>query len=351
MKSNFIKKILLLSLCLIINVSLLVGCDNSNKKEINIFNWTEYIPQNVLDDFEKEYGIKVNYSNYSSNDELLAKLKSSSEGTYDVIVPSDYMMEIMSKSGLIQELDKSKFTNFKNLDEAALNQDFDKDNSYSVPFLAGGVAIAINTDIVKEDIKSYKDLLNSKYKESIVLLDEQRAVIGMALKATNHSMNDYSDESLNDAKEYLMKLKPNIKAFDSDSPKTALITGEAGIGVIWNAEISLAMSEKDNIKVVYPQEGIYLNMDNFAIPKGAKNIDSAYLFIDYMLRPEVITKVSEAYPYRVINKAAYDILSDSYKNNKASNIPKEEIVKGEYIKDIGENTSKFDKLWSEFKGE
>ena len=352
MKRKGIKRIIALGLCIITTASIMMQCGSKeSKKVINVFNWTEYIPQSVLDDFEDEYGIKVNYSNYSSNDELLAKIKSSSEGTYDIAVPSDYMVTIMSKSGLLEELDLSKLSNFKNIDEFALNQSFDEGNKYSVPFVAGGSIIAINTDIVKEEINSYEDLLNSKYKDSIVLLDEQRAVIGMALKATGHSMNDTSDESLADAKKFLSELKPNIKSFDSDSPKTALITGEVGIGVVWNAEVALAMSEKENIKVVYPKEGIYLYMDNFVIPKGAKNEDAAYLFIDYILRPEVIAKISAEYPYKVINKAAYDILPESYINNKASNIPTEEMEKGEYIEDIGDNTAKFDKLWSEFKGE
>jgi len=332
----------------------LVGCKGSSststdKQELNVFNWTEYIPDAVIAKFEDETGIKVNYSTYSSNEECLAKVESSSEGTYDIVVPSDYMISIMKQKGLLEELNKGNITNFSNLNDTYLNKEFDEGNKYSMPFDAGAAVLAVNTDVVKDSITSYKDLLNSKYANSLVVLDDQRALIGLALKALGYSLNEVSDAKLAEAKAYLEKLKPNIKAYDSDSPKTSLISGETSIGFIWNAECALAMAEKPSIKPVYPKEGMYLFIDSFAVPKGAKNKENAEKFINFMLRPEISKMVTDVFPYKNVNKAAYDSLSESYKNNGASNVPDSEMAKGEFVKDVGDATSKFDKLWSEIK--
>ena len=352
-----LKKIICFTVIGILSLTTLLGCGSSSsgsgkieeKKELNVFNWTEYIPENVVQEFEKEYGIKVNYSTFSSNEECLAKLQSSAEGTYDVVVPSDYMVSIMAQKGLLEKLDKDKLTNFGNVNKVYLDKDFDKGNEYSVPFDTAAGIIAINTDVVKEDIKSYKDLLNPKYINSMVVLDDQRALIGIALKALGYSLNETDDAKLAEAKAFLEKLKPNIKLYDSDSPKSALINGEASIGFTWNAEAALAMAENKNIKVIYPQEGMFMTIDNFAIPKGAKNKETAELFINFILRPEVNKEIVEAFPYKSVNKAAADLLPDSYKNNPASNIPDSEMAKGESVKDLGEATAKFDKIWSEIK--
>ncbi len=352
MINKTIKKIISITIIGVISLTAMTGCGSGKSKEkgeLNVFNWTEYIPESVVKQFESEYGIKVNYSTYSSNEECLAKLQSSAQGTYDLVVPSDYMVSIMKKKGLLEKLDKDKITNFHNVNDVYLNRDFDKGNEYSVPFDTGAALIAVNTNVVKEDIKSYKDLLNPKYKNSMVVLDDQRILIGIALKALGYSLNETDDAKLAQAKAYLEKLKPNIKLYDSDSPKSSLISGEASIGLTWNAEAALAMNQNKNIKVVYPQEGMYIFIDNFAIPKGAKNKEAAELFINFILRPEINKKIVEAFPYKSVNKAAEDSLPDSYKNNPASNIPDKEMIKGESVKDVGAATAKFDKIWSEIK--
>ena len=351
MKKISLKKILSVVLAGALVSTSLIGCGGSDAEngELNVYNWTEYIPESVINDFEDEYGIKVNYSTYSSNEECLAKVQSSAEGTYDVIVPSDYMITIMKAKGMLEELNKYNIPNLSNINETYLNQEFDEGNVYSVPFTGGAAVIAVNTDTVSKKITSYKDLLDSEFKDSLVLLDDQRAVIGMALKALGYSLNEVDDKKLAEAKAYLEELKPNIKLYDSDSPKSSLITGETKAGLIWNAECALAMEENDAIEVVYPEEGMYLFLDNFAIPKGAKNKENAEKFINYILEPEVSKKITEEYPYKNVNAAAYDSLPDDYKNNPASNVPDEEMAKGEYVKEVGDATAKFDKIWSEIK--
>lgn len=328
-------KIVLLTLLML----LLCGCSSQNYQgTINVLNWSSYIPNEVIDDFEKEYNIKVNYNTYSSNEELLAKITSSREGTYDLIFPSDYMVELMKNKDLLLPLDKSKISNINNINPIFLNQPFDSENEYSLPFLAASIVIAVNRDNVKENINSYNDLLNPKYKNNIVLIDDQRIIIGLSLIAQNYNMNDTNTLHLKEGKNWLLQLKDNIKAYDSDSPKTFLITNEVDMGIMWDAEAKLAHEENPNIEIIYPIEGHALSLDNYVLLKGSKNIENAYLFINYLLRNDVNKKIIEEYPY----------ISTLSVNNMDNNL--EYIVnKGIYVQNIGDKINLYDKIWAEIK--
>lgn len=339
-------KILLLILLLFITT----GCNNKkNINELNVLNWSSYIPDSVIHAFEDETGINVNYGTYSSNEECLAKVQSSKEGTFDLIFPSDYMVSLLISKDMIQKLDKSKISNISNLKDNYLNLEYDPNNDYSIPFLAATTVIAYNSKNIKDNITSYNDLLNSKYHNNIVILDDQRIVIGMALQALNYDMNETDKDKLEEAKEWLLKLKKNVKAFDSDSPKTFLISNEVDIGVMWNAEAAIAIDENPDIKVVYPEEGFNISIDNYVVLKGAKNVDNAYKFIDYILRPEVMKEIIESYPYNNVNKETELILDDSYLNNIAANTPSEYLARAKFVKNIGKYILEYDKLWAEIK--
>lgn len=327
----------------------LTGCSSNDENELNVLNWSSYIPDSVIRDFEEEYEIDVNYSTYSSNEELLAKVSSAKEGTYDLIFPSDYMVEVMIERGMLEPLDKTKLTNIGNIKEEYLNQSYDRLNFYSLPFFAATALIAYNTEMIDEEITSYNDLLNPAYKGEIVLLDDQRIIIGASLMALGYDMNETSDEALEKAKQWLLKLTDNVKLFDSDSPKSFLITKEVSIGLIWNAEAAIAMKENPNIKVVYPEEGFNLSVDNYAILKGAKNADNAYLFIDYLLEEDVMKKVIESYPYCNVNKKTNQILDNTYLSNEASNISTYNFNRATLVKNIGTSIKKYDKIWAEIK--
>ena len=258
------KKILFIILVLF----LVTGCSKVDNS-INVLNWSSYIPDEVIMDFERNTGIKVNYSTYSSNEELLAKIASAKEGTYDLIFPSDYMIEIMSQKGMLEYIDKSKIINYRNLNEKYLSLEFDRYNNFSIPFLAASTVISVNRGNIKDTITSYNDLLNPKYKNEIVLIDDQRIIIGMALLANGFDMNSTDLNQLKIAEDWLKRLYINVKAFDSDSPKNFLITKEANIAVLWNAEGALASIENRSIQNIFPKEGVALSIDNFAIPKGS----------------------------------------------------------------------------------
>ena len=337
------KKIIIVLLILICT-----GCSNT-KEEINVLNWSSYIPDSVIKSFQKETGIKVNYSTYSSNEELLAKISGAKEGTYDLIFPSDYMVEIMKDRDMLEMMDLSKLQNYRNINPNYLNLDYDKGNVYTVPFVAATVLIAVNRDEVTDTITSYNDLLNPKYENEIVLIDDQRIIIGLALLANGYDMNSVNENELEVAKEWLLKLKPNIKAYDSDSPKNFLITNEASIGVLWNAEAALAKDENPNIETIFPDEGFALSIDNMAIPASAKNKDLVYTFIDYILRPDVMKEIIDAYPYKNVNNMTNNLLGSNYLNNSAANIPDSVIGEGKFVENIGESVKLYDKLWAEIK--
>lgn len=333
------KKFSLLVLLLICSL-LLTGCTSKNNKQVvNVLNWSSYIPDEVIKDFEKETGIKVNYGTYSSNEELLAKLSSSKDGTYDVVFPSDYMVELMINKNMLSKLDTSRLTNYKNIDKVFLKQSYDKNNSYSLPFLLATSVIAYNSANVN-DIYDYRDLAREDYKNDIVLLDDERITIGAFLQALGYDINDYNDNHLEEAYQFYNSFKDNIKAFDSDSPKSFLITNETNIGVLWNAEAILARDQNPNIIIVYPNSGYALSMDNYVITKGATNVDNAYKFIDYLLRDEVCQKIIDDYPYISTNKNT---------SNYSDEELKEILENGSYIKNVGENIKKFDRLWAKMK--
>lgn len=326
---------------IILLVLILTGCSSNSKRngELNVLNWSSYIPDSVIHKFEEEYDIKVNYGTYSSNEELLAKISSSKVGTYDVIFPSDYMVSLMRDKGLIQKLDKNKLYNLNNFNTIFLNQEYDKNNEYSLPFLTTIVVITVNRDKIKDNITSYNDLLNNKYDNNVVLLDDQRIIIGMGLLANNNDMNAIDDKDLSKAKEWLLDLKKNVKAYDSDSPKTFLITNEVDIGVMWNAEAEIAKEENPNIEIIYPSEGHAISTDNYCIVKGAKNIDNAYLFIDYLMRNYVAKEIVSEYPYiSPLNiEQQSKVLTEDIFNN------------GYYVKNIDKNIQKYDKIWADIK--
>ena len=339
------KRMVILFLLLI----LLCGCNKKDEKNLNVLNWSSYIPDEVIRNFEKETGIKVNYSTYSSNEELLAKVSSAKKGTYDLIFPSDYMIEIMKNRELLERIDKTKLSNYRNLNEKYLGLPFDENNDYSLPFLYATVVIAVNKEYIKDEIKSYNDLLNSKYKNDIVLIDDQRMIIGMSLLANGYDMNSINKKELKTAQNWLEKLKPNIKAYDSDSPKNFLITGEAYIGCIWDAEAKLAKQENSNIEIIKPKEGIGISLDNYAIPKGAKHISEAYKFINYILDKDVTHKILEGYPYNSVNIATdLEYQNDEMYSSKYIGIDYDS-GKQFFVENIGGSIKDYDKIWAEIK--
>jgi spermidine/putrescine-binding protein len=318
--------------------------------------WTEYIPQQTVDCFEQVYGVTVNHSEYSSNEELYAKLNAGG-ANYDLVLPTDYIIAPMVRQGLLQELDKSRLPVMANLDPNYLDQPFDPGNQYTIPYQAGTDALVYNGDAVETPPASFADLWRPEYAGHIVLLDDSRAIIGATLLTLGYDPNSTDPAQLQQAKEKLAELAPNVKLFDSDSPKTALIAGDADLGITWTAEALLAQRENPAIQFVYPTEGAILWQDNYAIPADAAHVDAAYAWLNYTLQGDVFWKMLEEFPYINPNMAALEFartdhpeLYNAYMESNITNVPADAIAAGHRIEDVGEALPLYDQVWTEVKG-
>ena len=350
------KKMLVVFMAVAMAAGALTGCGSgqgestADNGELNVFVWTEYVPDSVFDKFEEETGIKVNVMTYSSNEDMLSKVKSESEGTYDVVLPSDDMIQLMIQQDMLEELDQDALTNLSNIGEAYLDPSYNPGNVYSVPYQGGVAAIAVNTSMIDKEITSYDDLFDPSLAGELVVLDDYRAVIGMTARSMGYSMNETDPDKLAEIQEKLLTLKNNIKLYDSDSPKSALISGDCAAGMIWSAEIALSMEENPDIQVVFPEEGPYVFMDNWAILKGCKNYEGAMQFINFMLEPETAQMVSEEFPYLCPNEAAVEAMGTDYSENQAKNPPADVIASGEYVENLDNDTLEiYNDMWTKLK--
>ena len=331
--------------------ALLVGCGKAPEvPKLSVFCWSEYIPQSVIDQFSKETGIQVSVENYASNEEMLAKLMAGG-GEYDIIQPSEYVVEALIAQKLLHPIDKTKIPNLSNIAPQFLKMGFDPDNSFSVPFMAGTVGIVVNTDLIKDDIKSFADVFKPENAGKIVVLDDAREITAWALLSQGLPINDMSDANLEKVKPLLANWIPLVKVFDSDSPKTALLNGDVSIGIVWGGEGAILLQSDPKFRWIIPAEGTHLFIDSLAIPKTAKNVNNAEAFMNFILRTDISKQISDAFPYTNPNLAARKILTEEQIKNKASFPSDEEITKMQVFRDIGIQGSKVDELITSLKAQ
>lgn len=315
-------------------------------KELNLYAWSEYIPQSVLDGFTKETGIKVNYETFASGEEMLAKLLAG--GTrYDLIQPPDYIAEALIKNKLLVPLDYKKLPNFKNILPEFTKMPHDPEQKFTIPYMAGTVGIVVNTEKIKEPVKGYKDLFSGKYKDRIVVLDDGRELVVAALYTLGIGLNDITPANLEKARPILSGWFKQIKLYDSDSPKTALLNGDVDIGLVWGGEGAILWNENKKFQYLLPAEGAHLFVDILAIPKRAKNVDAAHKFLDYILRPEVSAEISGEFPYTNPNGEARKLLTPEQLGNPAS-YPKTER-KLDTFRHLGDSGALIDELVTDLK--
>lgn len=313
---------------------------------LNLYCWSEYVPQDVIDGFTKETGIKVNVENYASNEEMLAKLLAG--GKYDLIQPSEYTIEALTKIGKLEELNLANIPNIKNIDPKYLRMPHDPEGKFTVPWMVGSVGIVVNTAKIKDPIKGYQDVFSGKYKKRIVVLNDAREIVSWALNSQGLPINEITSENLEKAKPVLKAWLPQVKVYDSDSPKTALLNGDVDLGIVWSGEAAILYKKNKKFSYVLPAEGAHQFIDSLAIPKGAPNKENAEKFINYILRPEVSVKVSKEFPYTNPNAEARKLLTKAEQENPASYPPGE--PKLETFKDIGQAAKDIDKLVTDLKG-
>src|SRR5690606_1897099 len=320
----------------------------SAQQVLNIYNWSDYIDPSVIADFEKEYGIRVIYNVFSNNEELHARLRAGATG-YDVIFPSDYMVEVLIEEELLQPIPHEAIPNLAHIDERFLDLPFDPGNRYSVPYLWGSTGIGVNTRYVKEPVTSWAILWDPKYRGRISMLNDPREVFGVALKRLGKSINTKDLADFEAAKELLVQQKPLVLTYDSDNVEHLLASGEVWLAHGYSGDVLMAADEDPAIVYVVPEEGGVLWMDTMAIPKGARNVEGALKFINFMLRPDISARNSEAVRYPSPNKAARDYTSPEILNNPMIYPPQEVMDNMEWLEDLGELAPAVDRLWTEVK--
>jgi spermidine/putrescine transport system substrate-binding protein len=308
------------------------------------------MPQSVIKAFEKEMGIRVRYSTYDSNEAMYAKVKTDRSSSYDILVPSTYFVNKMAKEGMLATIDVSKLSNYKNLDEGLLHQPFDPDNKYSVPYLWGSTGISFNARTLGEGaITKWEDLWDEKYKRSLLLTDDLREVFGMTLKTLGYSANSQNPQEIEKAYEKLRLLMPNVKVYNSESPKEVYLSQEVVAGMNFNGENYMANLESPDIHYVYPKEGILLWMDSLVIPANAKNVENAHKFIDFLLRPEIAREISEEVGYASPNLAAIELLEEEVRTNRIIYPTKEDLKNSEFQVDLGDALGLYESYWERLK--
>lgn len=319
-------------------------------QKVVIYNWTEYIPAAVLEQFTKETGIEIEYATYESNEAMYAKIKLMEGKGYDIAVPSTFYVEKMRKEGLIQPIKKDLLSNYGNLDANMMNKPYDPNNDFSVPYLWGATSIAINNqDVDASKITKWADLWKPEYKGTLMIMDDVRDNFYVGLRVAGFQNNSTNEEEIKAAYEKLKALWPSIKVINSDSPKTPLIQGNVSIGAIWNGEAYMAQHEMEDLQFVYPEEGAVLWVDSFVIPKGAVNVGNAHKFIDFMLRAESAKAAIEELGYAAPNTAGIALLDEDLRTNKTVFPSAEDIAKGSFHQDLGDTVLVYEKYWELLK--
>jgi len=317
---------------------------------LNVYNWSGYISDEVLDQFQKETGIHVNYTTYNSNETLYAKLKADPNAGYDIVVPSTYFIDRMRKQDMIRKIDKSKIPNFKNLNPVLLNKPYDPHNDYSVPYFWSATGIAVNTDYYPlQSVASWNDFWREKYRDQLLLLDDIREVFSIALISLGYSANDTNPNHIREAYLKLKKLSANVKLFNDEAAASIYIDEDALIGMGWSGDIFMANRENPSVQFVYPKEGYVLSLDSMAIPKGAKHIENAYKFINFILRPDIAMKISIATGYASPNLAAIKLMPKELISNRIAYPDAATLARGQVQTDVGDASSVYEKYWEMLK--
>ncbi|MGD2271870.1 MAG: spermidine/putrescine ABC transporter substrate-binding protein [Desulfobacterales bacterium] len=317
-------------------------------KQLNIYNWSDYIAEDTIPNFEKEFGVKVNYDTYEDNEAMLAKLQSGATG-YDIVVPTGYMIEIMLKQGLLAPIDHEIIPNLKGVSETLQDPPYDRGRKHTVPWQWGTTGFAYNSKKVSGKVDSWKLLWDPQYEGKITLLDDMRSAISVALKYRGYSLNSTSKSELMEAKRMLMEQKPLLKAYISAPVKSLLISGEVWLSQLWVGDTLMAKDENNDIEYCIPKEGCEIWDDNLAIPKSAPHKYTAQVWMNYCLRPEVSAGVSNFVHYATPVEAAKKLIDKSDLNNPGIYPPPEVMQRLEFQKDVGEATRLYDQIWTELK--
>jgi len=331
-------------------------CGDTSKlaDTIYLYTWVEYIDPEIKTMFQEECGVEVIETNFDSNETLLATLQAGG-ADYDIIVPSDYMVQIMIDEGMLMELDYNVITNIKNMEPLNVNQYFDPDQKYTVPWFWGTSGFAVDTNVVTDYTDSWRMMFdpNSPYCGQMSMLDDQRETLGAALMYLGYSINDTDPAHLEEAKNLLIEQSKCVKAYDSQTNDDLIISGETVLAHIWTGDAILAglpdTGGREGIVYVIPQEGCTIWQDNMAIPNNAPNPYTAMVFMNYTQIPEIAAQNAEWVGYGSPNAAAKDFIDPDILADEGIYPPPDVEARLQWIEDVGPALELYDRIWTEFK--
>lgn len=353
MKKSIITVLFLTSLLAFV----LSGCGNSSSGkngEVIVYNWGEYIDPETITLFEKETGIKVVYDEYETNEIMYPKVEAGATA-YDVLCPSDYMIQKLIENDLLQEIDFDHIPNVKNIGQQYFDssKEFDPENKYSIPYCFGTVGILYNKTMVTEPVDSWSILWDEQYADNILMQDSVRDAFMVALKLKGYSMNTLDETELNEAKQLLINQKPLVQAYVVDQVRDKMIGDEAAIGVIYSGEAIYTQRENENLEYVIPKEGTNVWIDSWVIPKNAPNKENAEKFIDFMCRDDIALMNFEYITYSTPNDAARELIEDEDIKNSPIAFP--DLSKYNHLETFhylgSEGDALYNELWKEVKAE
>ena len=360
------KKLVSLIVAILAMVAILFGVKNmlqakesteevetsSEQQQLFLFNWGNYIDPELIKEFEAETGIQVVYETFDSNDAMEAKLKQG--GTrYDIVFPSESSITKLVNQNLLQKLDHSKIKGLENISPFLLNSPVDKGNQYTVPYFWGTVGIMVNTKYIDpESIQTWNDLWKEDFKNKVLVLDGNREALGMALQSLGYSLNSKNEDELQAAEQKLKELKPNVRAVLNEEIKTMMKLEEAPIGMGYSGDAAAVAEENPNVQYILPKDGSAVWTDNFAIAHTAVNIDGAYAFINFMLRPENAARNAEYVGYSTPNEKAKELMDPEVTSDETY-YPSEEIINSlEHYEYLGNDwIQKYNEAFLDFKME
>lgn len=318
--------------------------------ELNILNWGEYIDPELLNLFEKETGVKVNYVEMTSNEEMLLKLRSA-DCIYDLCFPSDYIIEQLIANDMLQPLDMSKIPNAKNISERIkqFTNVFDPDNKYSLPYLWGTVGILYNTKMVEGEVDSWDVLWDEKYVGQVWQYDSVRDAIAVALLKLGYDINTRNADEVNAAKEELIKQIPLLKGLGTDDIRSSMENGKAALAVIYSGDALECCSKNEDLAYVVPKEGSNVWFDNVVIPKSAKNVEAAHAFINFINDANLAARNTEYVYYSTPNQGALDLLGEEFTEDAIFNPSQEVLDRCNVFHDLGDFVDVFNTAWAEYK--
>ena len=329
------------------------GCGKSkSSEEINLMTWADFIPREIIEQFEEETGIKINYKEVASNENMQSLLEANPD-QYDLAVVTDYMVDILRQNENIGSFDKEKLPNFSNLNPVYQNKYYDENNEFSIPYAISTSFLLVNPEAVEKlganPITSYADLWQPELKSNIVVIDGSVEIMGVALKTLGYEYNQTDPTIIAKAKEKLFALKDNIMRYETNTPEDSLINGEAVVGFMYSNQAVKGQQADEKLQPVFPTEGMPMYIDSFVMSKAAPNSDNTYKFLNFLLEPEVSAKISNLTSFTNPNTPAQEFLPEEFKNNPMLNLSDDVAGNTSLYISVEDVLEEYEHIYSEFK--